>query len=83
MTPVLVVLTQAEGDGDSTEVVTLEIHGPDGSLQKADLPVPEATRSGTNAGFFFHRIGIAGPDGRYVLVVGSVSLPVEIRTSTQ
>lgn len=80
--PMLVVLTQAE-DGDTTGSVPIEIHGPDGSVQKGDLPVPDATRTGTRSGFFFARVSFHVPqDGRYSIVVGSVSIPVEIDTNT-
>ncbi|MCK8675748.1 hypothetical protein M1M07_32205 [Rhodococcus sp. HM1] len=82
ITPMLVVLTQAE-DGDTTGTVPIEIHGPDGNVQRGNLPVPEITRTGTRSGFFFARVSFHVPqDGRYSIVVGSVSIPVEIDTNT-
>lgn len=82
ITPMLVVLTQAE-DGDATESVPIEIYGPDGDIQRGDLPIPEITRTGTHSGFFFARVTFQVPqDGRYSIVVGSVSIPIDVDTNT-
>ena len=76
----LVVLIQAE-QGDTQEAIDLEVTAPDGTETTVALPIPEVTRGGTNAGFFYHQVGIHAPaDGRYVLVVGSVSIPILVDT---
>nr|EMP12492.2 hypothetical protein ISGA_1786 [Gordonia sp. NB41Y] len=84
-TPVLVVLTQSEGDDDPHTAIPVVIYGPDGNeVARIDLPVPAITRTGVDVGCFFQQLAILPPaDGRCTLVIGSISLPLEIRTATQ
>lgn len=80
-TPVIVVLTQASED--RPEHITVGIHDPHGGSGELPLPVPAVTHDGTAGGFLFGGIGIPpdAPDGRYVFVVGEVSLSLEVRTT--
>ncbi|MGX9297476.1 hypothetical protein [Tsukamurella paurometabola] len=79
--PVIVVLTQASEDRQAHLTVT--VHDPTGGSGEIALPVPAVTHDGTSGGFLFGQIGIPAeaPDGRYVLVVGDISLPLEVRTT--
>ncbi len=76
----LVVLIQAEeSDRRTPQTVEVTISTPEDKHGSVVLPVPEAATSGTSAGFFYQKIGFDAPTpGRYVIVVGSVSLPIEV-----
>ncbi|ETA05245.1 hypothetical protein BJF87_10805 [Gordonia sp. CNJ-863] len=76
----LIVLIQAEeGDLHNPQFVEVSITTPDGKSGSSRLPVPEVATAGTRAGFFFHKIGFeAKVPGQYVIVVESVSLPIEV-----
>ena len=86
-TPVLVVLTQAE-EVDTTEAIPFAVFANGNQVVSDSIPVPAITRSGGDAGFFFHQLVIMPQeDVRAVIVVGSdatgsVSLPLTIQTAS-
>lgn len=82
VSPVLVVLTQSE-ENDAQTTLPVEVRmGTDPNVMHLDLPIPEVTRTGTDAGFFLTGIRMQLPaDGRYVFLVdGTVSLPLLVKS---
>jgi hypothetical protein len=77
----IVVLTQADEDHPDNLEVT--IHGPNGQSMVAGIPIPDITHEGNDAGFFLGQIGIGpeAPDGRYVIVLGDISMPLTLNTA--
>lgn len=77
----LVLLLQAE-PGDTTEVVSGELFGPDGSSVALQFAVHPEARKATAAGWMGTQIILppSNPDGRYIVIIGDVSLPIQLTT---
>ncbi|AXH45798.1 hypothetical protein SEA_GEAZY_35 [Gordonia phage GEazy] len=77
----LVLLLQAE-PGDTTTSLPGELFTPDDSSHELRFDVPPAALEGTDVGWLYVSINLGpeNPDGRYVILVGDVSLPVRLIT---